>query len=358
MPQKSLLIAASGTGGHIFPALAVALELSEFEIHWLGVPDRLETTLVPAAYTLHTFPLQGLARKPGLQWIKSALQLWVAYRRTRLLIEQKRFAAVFTTGGYIAAPAVLAARSSGIPVILHESNALPGKVTRSLSRRTTCVGLGFEQAAQYLPGVPARWVGTPVRADFLVQPNPLGLSIPESARLIVMLGGSQGARALNQLVVECAEQWLARGWWVVHLSGQGEYETVRARAPNNPAYQIFPFWQQMGALLGRADLAISRCGAGTLSELLVTGTPSVLVPFPYAAEDHQRINGNVLVEAGAALQFNQSDLTAEVLGRTVAALLDSPETLQQMGARARALARPDAARQTAQMVREAIRGTR
>ncbi len=355
MTKPRLLVAASGTGGHIFPALAVAHELTEFDIQWLGVPDRLETKLVPEQYPLHTIALQGLDRKPGLQWMRAAAQALGAFRQVRSLIECERYAAVFTTGGYIAAPAVFAARTRGIPAIGHESNVLPGKVTRALAGSMAALGLGFAEAADHLPGVTTRWVGTPVRDEFLHTPNPLtGLDIPETATLIVAFGGSQGARGLNRLITECAPTWLERGYWLVHLAGQGEYDAVRAAAPQHPAYTILSFWERMAALLGRADLAISRAGAGTLSELLITGTPSILLPYPYAAEDHQRLNGEVLVRTGAALQFDQLTLTAATLERTVISLLEDNQALRTMGERARALARPDAARRMADLVRESV----
>jgi UDP-N-acetylglucosamine--N-acetylmuramyl-(pentapeptide) pyrophosphoryl-undecaprenol N-acetylglucosamine transferase len=354
VPKKRLLIGASGTGGHIFPALAVAYELSEFEIHWLGVPDRLENKLVPKAYPLHIVELQGLNRKPSIQWLKSAGQLTSASQYTNKLLRSGKFSAAFTTGGYIAAPLVIAARLAGVPAIGHESNVLPGKVMRTLAGSMRAIGLGFAESADAFSGAATRWVGTPVRPEFLRQPTAplLDFAIPEQDKLIVALGGSQGARGLNQLMVEASAQWLAQGHWVIHLCGQGEYEAVRAKAPNHPHYFCLPFWEQMDALLGRADLAISRSGAGTLAELLITGTPAILVPFPFAAEDHQRINGEVLVKAGAAVQFDQATLSAEILERTVSTMLADEILLRSMAQKARGLAKPDAAKLTANLIRE------
>ncbi|MBW4699022.1 MAG: undecaprenyldiphospho-muramoylpentapeptide beta-N-acetylglucosaminyltransferase [Aphanocapsa lilacina HA4352-LM1] len=355
MHKPRLLIAASGTGGHIFPALAVAAELSEFEVAWLGVPDRLENKLVPGRYPLHTVPLQGLNRKPGPQWLEAASQTLAAYRYVRNLLGKERFAGVFTTGGYIAAPAVLAARSLNLPAIGHESNVLPGKVIRYLARWMRYLGLGFAESATFVSGATTCWVGTPVRPEFLISPNPLlDVPVPPEAPLIVVMGGSQGARAINQMVGECAPGWLERGWWIVHLTGAGEYGAVREGAPDHPAYRIYAFWEKMAPLLARADLAISRAGAATLSELLVTGTPSILIPYPFAAEDHQTVNAEALVRAGAALQFSQSTLNAALLDRTVQALLNNPEAMARMAASARRLAVPDAARRTADLVRECV----
>ena len=149
---KRLLIAASGTGGHLFPAIATAEHLTDYDIEWLGVPDRLETQLVPEHYPLHTVKVEGLQTRLGWKTIRIFWQFIQAIGQVRNLLQRGQFAGVFTTGGYIAAPAILAARSLGLPTILHESNALPGKVTRWLSPWCTQVAVGFEVAARSLPG--------------------------------------------------------------------------------------------------------------------------------------------------------------------------------------------------------------
>jgi UDP-N-acetylglucosamine--N-acetylmuramyl-(pentapeptide) pyrophosphoryl-undecaprenol N-acetylglucosamine transferase len=347
-----LLIAASGTGGHVFPAIAVAAELPDYHIEWLGVPDRLETRLVPEQYILHTIQVEGF-QKRGLAVIGVLAKLIGAIFRVRRLLQQGKFAAVFTTGGYIAAPAVIAARSLGLPVILHESNALPGKVTRSLSRWCSLVAIGFEAAAQFLPAGKTVCVGTPVRAQFLQTPPPdLDLPIPPDVPVIVVIGGSQGALGVNQLVRQCAPTWLEAGIWLVHLTGDSDPD---AASLQHPHYIALPFYDNMAALFHRATLAISRSGAGTLTELAIAHTPSILIPYPFAAEDHQTFNANVFTQAGAALMVQQADLTPEILTTQVLQLLQSPETLQQMAHQAKSLATIDSAARLADLICQSIK---
>ncbi|WP_218080627.1 undecaprenyldiphospho-muramoylpentapeptide beta-N-acetylglucosaminyltransferase [Anthocerotibacter panamensis] len=345
-------MAASGTGGHIFPALAVAQELKDWDITWLGVPGRLEERLIPGHYPLVTVPMEGLQTKSPLTWLRLGVKLVRVLGEVRQLLQQG-YAGVFTTGGYIAAPAILAARSLGLPVLLHESNAFPGKVTRFFSRFTQGVGLGLVEAVQYLPDVPTRWIGTPVRADCL-EPSALqGLEIPPQALVLLVMGGSQGAQGINRLVRECAPAWLERDLWIVHLTGAGEFTRCQ-EALSHPHYWPIAFWRQMGALLYRADLVISRSGAVSLAELCATSRPSILIPYPYAADDHQAFNARALVDRGAALMFQEQTLTAPILTRTVLTLMEQTATRQRMGQIARGLVRLQAAQDMAQWVQEVM----
>jgi UDP-N-acetylglucosamine--N-acetylmuramyl-(pentapeptide) pyrophosphoryl-undecaprenol N-acetylglucosamine transferase len=353
--KKSILIAASGTGGHIFPALAVAKELQEFDIHWLGVPGRLEEQLVVKDYPLTKVSVEGLIRPS--QWLGAGSKLVRSTFQVRSLLQNLQAKAVFSTGGYIAGPSILAARSLGLPVLLHESNALPGKVTRFLAPLVDCLALGFDEAREHLKGK-GTWVGTPFREDCLA-PSPLvnlpeNAEIPAEAPVIVVLGGSQGARGLNQVIVDSLPDWIARGIYIIHLTGQGEYDRVVATAPKSPYYKPLPFWNQMGPLYYRADLVISRAGAGTITELMATGRPSILVPYPFAAEDHQTFNAQTLVSRGAALMFQERQIERTQFTRLVLELFDSPQTLSAMGQKAHALAKPRAAQDTAELLRNLV----
>lgn len=348
--KPRLLIAASGTGGHLFPALAVAQQLSEYEIQWLGVPNRLENTLVPDCYPLNIVPVEGLQQPLGLKTIKIAANFLSSIFKTQQLIKQQQIDAVFTTGGYIAAPAILAAKMRNKPAILHEANFIPGKVTRFLSRWCRKIALGFAGTSQYLPDVETEYVSTPVRSQFL-HPQQLDLDIPDDATLIVVVGGSQGAVAVNRLVREAAPSWLDKGAYVVHLTGNNDPD---ADGFEHPHYIHLPFYDNMAGLFQRADLAISRAGAGTLTELAVTQTPAVLIPYPFAAEDHQTYNGKVFADAGAAVLFPQSELTAEKLQSTVDEWLENPEILKSMSAKAQELAIIDSANRVADAIRHLV----
>ncbi|WNC85706.1 undecaprenyldiphospho-muramoylpentapeptide beta-N-acetylglucosaminyltransferase [Thermosynechococcus sp. QKsg1] len=350
--QRKLLIAASGTGGHLFPALAVAEELPEYDIHWLGVRDRLEQKLIPPQYPLHTINFGGVQGKTPWARLRPLWQFWGAFWQTRQLLKQGHFQGVFTTGGYIAAPAILAARSLGRVALLHESNALPGKVTRWLAPWCTLVALGTPASLAYLKSkrLNLRVTGTPVRPDIL-HPGDLELPIPKEVPLILVMGGSQGAVAINRLVRETVHRWLEAGAWVVHLTGNNDPD---AQSVQHPHYLVFPFFEPMGPLLHRADIVISRAGASALAELTLTGTPALLIPYPYAAEDHQTVNAEVLVSAGAAEMIPQSALTGDRLGRIILEWLGQPQKLQAMAKNARQLAMPNSSQQVADLIRTLI----
>ncbi|MGB6301250.1 MAG: undecaprenyldiphospho-muramoylpentapeptide beta-N-acetylglucosaminyltransferase [Rivularia sp. (in: cyanobacteria)] len=348
-----LLIAASGTGGHLFPAIALAEQLPDYQIEWLGVPNRLETQLVPKQYKLNTIGVEGFQKGLGFSSLLTLGKLIGSILQVRKILKQGKFEGVFTTGGYISGPAVIAARSLGLPVILHESNAIPGKVTRFFGPWCNTVAVGFEAAAKYLPKNKTIYTSTPVRRAFL-EPAikaSLDLEIPEDVPVIVVFGGSQGAVSVNKLVRESAPTWFEAGAYVVHLTGDQDPE---ADSLKHPQYISMPFYNNMAALLQRANLAISRSGAGSVTELAVCGVPAILIPYPYAAEDHQTYNAQVYTEAGAGILFQQKELTAQKLQAQVLELLQSPEKLQEMSDKAKTVAVPESAEKLAQLVREVV----
>ena len=345
-----ILIAASGTGGHLFPAIALAQQLADYKVEWLGTANRLETSLVPDDYPLNTIAVEGFQQKFSFKTFKIIAGLIASVFQTQKLIKEHQIDAVFTTGGYIAAPAILAARLQKIPAVVHESNYIPGKVTKFLSRWCDVVALGFAGTARYLPQAKTVYVSTPVRSQFLT-PQTLDLNIPDDAVVILVVGGSQGAVAVNKLVREAAPAWFDLGAYVVHLTGKNDPD---ADSLEHPHYISLPFDNNMAGLLQRADLAISRAGAGTITELAFTGTPAVLIPYPYAAEDHQTYNAQELVDAGAAVVYQQSKLTAEILQEQVCQWLRSPQQLQSMADKAKNLAITDSAARLANIIRGLI----
>jgi UDP-N-acetylglucosamine--N-acetylmuramyl-(pentapeptide) pyrophosphoryl-undecaprenol N-acetylglucosamine transferase len=346
-----LLIAASGTGGHVFPAIAVAQKLSEYQIEWLGVPDRLESQLVPKEYPLHLIRVGGFQGKFSLGSLKTMSGLLKGIFQVRKLLQQGKFDAVFSTGGYISAPAILAGYSLGLPVFLHESNAIPGKVTRWLSPFCTQVAVGFVTTSKYLPRAKTIYLGTPCREQFLT-PQTLDLPISQESPLIVVVGGSQGAVALNQMIRECVSTWLDAGATIVHIVGGSNLPTEKIE---DPRYIVLPFYDNMAGLLQRADLAISRAGAATLNELMITRTPSILIPYPYAAEDHQYYNANVLATADAALLFRQENLTAQFLAGEVLSLLQNPQRLKTMASNTSSLGVINSANLLADSIVESVK---
>ncbi len=297
--MKKILIAASGTGGHLFPAIAVAEALTEsWNISWLGVPDRLETKLVPKKYGLVTIPAGGLQGSPW-QKILQLIKLLVATRSVRKLILRRKIDIVFTTGGYIAAPAILGAFTCGIPIIIHESNAIPGRVTRLMGRFCNVVALGFPtKATKSIRTLKIVITGTPIRSEFF-RPQAQPSWVPKGkGPLIVVMGGSQGAVGLNLMVEAVLPSLLEAGCKVVHITGEQKSKSKKNEHPN---LIETAFTNEIPGLLQHADLVISRAGAGSLSEIAMCGTPAVLVPYPFATDQHQEANAAYIAAKGAAV---------------------------------------------------------
>ena len=240
-----ILIAASGTGGHLFPAIALAQQLSDCEIEWLGTANRLETNLVPQDYPLNTIAVEGFQQKFSLKTVKIIAGFIRAIFQTRKLIKEHQIDAIFTTGGYIAAPAIIAAHLQKKPAIIHESNYIPGKVTKLLGRWCDVVALGFAGTSQYLSQANTTHVSTPVRSQFLT-PQPLNLNIPEDAMVILVVGGSQGAVAVNKLIRAAAPAWFDLGAYVIHLTGENDPDVDSLK---HPQYISMPFFDNMAGLL-------------------------------------------------------------------------------------------------------------
>ncbi len=334
MPR--LLIAASGTGGHIFPALAVADALSDsWQISWLGVANRLEVKLLPSRYKLITVNAGAIQGK-GLKKVFEFFQLLVAALRVWKLLHLNSIDVVFTTGGYIAAPAILGAKLCGIPVILHESNAFPGKVSRLLGRFCNKVAVGFSVASEKLPNCKTILTGTPVRKEFLLEQSlpswvPLG-----PGPLILVMGGSQGAKGLNIAVRQALPLWLKEGFRIVHLTGKHKDYKSEIISHNNLVESSFS--NEIPALIQHADVVISRAGAGTISELACCNVPAILIPFPSSSDKHQDYNAAFAAQLGAAVVIHQdlNDCTSlhsalmRILGRSKLNHDDSISFLKKM----------------------------
>ena len=328
MPR--LLIAASGTGGHIYPALSFAHSLSNsWEIDWLGVPDRLEVELVPKKYKLVKLKVGGLQGNIFSK-IFDLCKLLFASVQVAKLVRQKKIDVIFTTGGYISAPSIIGAKIAGVPILLHESNAIPGKVTRLLGRFCDHVALGIPSTSNYLQGCRTSFTGTPVRSEFFLEQSlpswvPLGEGL-----LIVIMGGSQGAIKMNEMVRSILPWLIEKGCRVVHLTGKNDcfYRNLD-KYKTHPNLVVRHFSDEIPALLQNADLAISRSGASAICELMVTKTPSILIPFPNSTDQHQEFNAAYMARFGGAIIVNQHDPKKNILRHIISKLIDS-NSLSQM----------------------------
>tara|TARA_B100001996_G_scaffold326282_1_gene272571 strand:+ start:208 stop:1266 length:1059 start_codon:yes stop_codon:yes gene_type:complete len=327
MPR--LLIAASGTGGHIYPALSFVDSLSKsWEIEWLGVSNRLEIELVPKKYNLIQLKVGGLQGKT-FRKILELFKLLFAAIPVSILLRQKKINVIFTTGGYISAPSILGAKLTGTPILLHESNAIPGKATRLLGRFCDHVALGIPSASEYLPRCKTSFTGTPVRAEFFVEQSLPSWAPRGKGILIVVMGGSQGAKKLNEMVANVLPWLLKKGCRVVHLTGSSDFLFQKfEEVSNHPNLVVRHFSNEIPALLQNADLAISRAGAGAISELMVTKTPSILIPFPQSTDQHQDLNAAYMASFGGAVIVNQNNPKEYILKDIISKFLTSDSLMK------------------------------
>ncbi len=346
-----VLILAGGTGGHIFPGLAVAAALQSrgVNVRWLGADGGMETRLVPArGIAIDTIAVRGLRGKGMMTLLMAPLRVLAAIRAAARILKLRNPCAVVSFGGYAAGPGGVAARLRGMPLIVHEQNRAPGMTNRVLARFAQRVLTGFPQTFRH---VHEEVVGNPVRREIAELPNPQQrFSQRSGAMRLLVLGGSQGARALNAAVPQ-ALTGLRDAVDVRHQCGESLHEDAqRAYAQASISASIEPFIADMAAAYAWADLVVCRAGALTLAELCAAGIGSVLVPFPQAVDDHQTRNAEYLVEHGAALLLPQSTNLAVELRTILSTLITDPVRRLAMAESARALARPDAAQQVADIV--------
>lgn len=340
MSGQRVMIMAAGTGGHIFPGLAVARALRDrgAEVSWLGTPQGLENRLVPAAgFSLDQIGIAGLRGRGLLGWLLAPLNVLRAMLQARGILRRRRPQCVLSMGGYVAGPGGLMARLMGIPLLIHEQNAIAGftnRLLRPLARRVLSGFPGVLKAAEHC--------GNPVREEILALPEPAARAAARSGALnILVVGGSQGSAALGRIVPQAlALLPEAERPRVIHQAGRQHADTLAHYAQAEVEGEVVEFIDDMATALAQADLAICRSGALTIAELAAAGVAALLVPFPYAVDDHQTANARFLSAAGAAWLEPEADLSPERLAARLRGL--ERDTLTAMAGKARALARPDA----------------
>ena len=354
------LMVAGGTGGHIFPALSVAQELRsrgarlersgvKYEIEFLGTTRPLEARLIPGAgFPLRTVRAAGLKGIGGIRGLRNLMVLPQTAAATARALRDFRPQVVVGVGGYLAGPVMLEAALQDIPTVLIEPNALPGFTNRVLAPVVRVAAIGFEEAARFY-GEKARVTGLPVRVAFHAIP-PKNHHAPFS---ILVVGGSQGSKAINEVMVACAP-FLNRESGrieVVHQTGEADYNAVReAYLKHNLAAHVCAFIEDMPEALTHADLVVARAGAAAVAELAAAGRAALLIPFPAATDQHQLANARAFERAGAARVILQAELTAERLIREISDLISEPLRLIEMERAAKTLARPEATAQIADLV--------
>jgi len=353
----NVLIMAGGTGGHVFPALACAHEFQSrgYKVHWLGTPRGIENEVVPAAgLPLHLIDVSGLRGKSVGSLLKAPWQLLRSLWQARRVMRQLQPVCVLGLGGYVTGPGGLAARLAGVPLVIHEQNAVAGTANRSLAPFAARVCEAFP--GTFAASDKRRTTGNPVRTElFLKTPRD---SLADRRPRLLVLGGSLGAEPLNKLLPDALAQVSSElRPEVFHQAGKQHADITRERyEAAGVTAQVAPFIKDMASAYAWADLVICRAGALTVCELAAAGLPSFLVPLPHAIDDHQTHNAEYLAKEGAALLLPQATTDAAALAAQLTEVLMQPEKLKAMGATARRLSRPDATRTVVDICLEVAHG--
>ncbi len=354
MSARPVLIIAGGTGGHVFPALAVAQVLTarSVPVIWLGTPNGLEARVVPeAGLTLETVSVRGLRGNGLAGWLKAPWMVARAMVQALAVIRRHRPRVVLGMGGYVAGPGGVMARLRRLPLVIHEQNAIAGFTNRLLSRLATRVLTGLD--APFPRGVAAEFTGNPLRAGIAERPT-TGATVPAGRPRLLIIGGSLGALSLNRAVPPAiAALPEADRPDIRHQAGRRTLDIARsAYVEAGVQAQVDAFIDDMAEAYRWCDLVVCRAGALTVSELAAAGVPAILVPFPHAVDDHQTANARFLVDAGGARMIADHELGPETLAGLLSELLGDRDRLRAMGDAARRVGRPAAAERVADICLE------
>jgi UDP-N-acetylglucosamine--N-acetylmuramyl-(pentapeptide) pyrophosphoryl-undecaprenol N-acetylglucosamine transferase len=351
-----IIIAGGGTGGHVIPALAIAQQLKkqfDAEILFIGTARGIETRLVPqAGFPLELIQVGALKNVSLMTRLKTMFDLPRAIAASSRMLSEFDPEVVIGVGGYASGPAMVAAIRRRLPTLAFEPNVVPGFANRMIARWVSAAAVHFEETCRYFPH--CQVTGVPVRAAFFSIAAKAG-----GAPTLLVFGGSQGARAINQALMESLPGLRQKisGIHIIHQTGQRDYDHVLAAYQQSGiSGEVHKFIDDMPGTFSRADLLVCRSGASTVGEITAAGKPAIFVPFPAAADDHQNVNARALERAGAAIVVEENNLGAAYLVDTIAALIADSGRLQDMSAAAKSLAHPKAVEEIAEMVAQLAGG--
>ena len=355
-----VIIAAAGTGGHINPGLAIASKIKEeepkSEIIFIGTNRGLENDLVPrAGYELKTIDAYGLSKKISIENIRRMYKTFKGYGEAKKIIKEFKPDIVIGTGGYICGATITAAHKLGIPTLLHESNAFPGKAVKMLAKKTDCILVSFEDAKDRIKNAKKIvHTGTPIKIkkmnysqneiNEIKSKIGLDLSLP----VVLVFGGSQGAQAINEAIIGLAKDKLNQKYQIMWATGPAQYDIIKEKFEdeklninNIENMKIVPYIYNMEEIMNISDCIVARSGAMTITEISNLGKPSILVPLPNVSGDHQLYNAKVLENVGAAKIILNKDLEQNVLNKTIESIVCYPQNMKEMGINAEKIAVKD-----------------
>ncbi|MBU4446232.1 undecaprenyldiphospho-muramoylpentapeptide beta-N-acetylglucosaminyltransferase [bacterium] len=353
-----ILVAGGGTGGHLFPAIALMEELKsrsaqigDIEFLFVGTERGLELSVLDNLhYPLRKIWIRGFQRGYSIKSILINLlfpiRLLISLIQSLVIIKQFKPDIAIGTGGYTSGPPMRIASMMRIPVFIHEQNVIPGATTRMLAKHASRIYSSFEDTKQYIEN--AICLGTPLRRSLESVSRKQAIQffeLRQNLKTVFIFGGSQGSRALNNYWINHLESYIDKSrCQFIWQTGQSDYEHIKNMFADNPCVHITPFIHEMGIAYSAADIIISRAGALSLAELCLYGKPSILIPLPTAAGNHQEINARIMEKEGASILILQKNLDSELLDISLSSLINSEEKLTEMAERAKAIAKPDSAK--------------
>ena len=346
-----LLITGGGTGGHLFPGIALAQAVEQTyagsKVMFIGTERKVDKNgLANLGFITTTIRCRPIKGKSISQILTALIQLPIGLFEAIKIIRQFKPDLVFGVGGYVTGPVIVAARLLGVTTCIHEQNTVPGLANKILGRIVNKVFVSLPGSEKYFPAHKTILSGNPVRSSLLNKAKEEKQRKSADQPTILILGGSQGARRLNSLVLEAAKRCLVNLTpmpEIIHQTGDmDEEQAKKVYAELGMHARVDAFISDMAEVYCRADLIVSRGGATTLAEIMIFGKPAILVPFPYAADNHQEKNGRILVDSGGGVMFRQSDLTGEKLGNEISRLLNDKKLLHEMADKSGKLAKPEA----------------
>lgn len=361
----NIIISAGGTAGHVNPALAVADELRQrgHYIHFVGTPNHIEARLAEqAGFDFTGFTVSGFDKAHPLTIVTSGARLLRASHAAKKLFKKHRPDAVVTFGAYVSIPVGRAAFEMGVPLIIHEQNSVPGMANEYLARHASVIAVTYPESVSALGGHEEPVVvGNPVRASFETiskEEAREALGLPQDALVLLVMGGSLGARHVNEALTKMKDRLLSmEGLHVIHSTGELDYERVvedlGLTDEERERWRVSPYIDSMNEVLSASDLVISRAGASSVAEIMTVGLPAILIPYPYARGDHQTLNAQSIVNAGAARIIADDQVESEAFSDSVIELLEDADTRDTMAQACRSLSGSDARKRLADMVEQA-----
>lgn len=348
-----VIIAAAGTGGHINPGIAIASKIKKEEpnsdIVFIGTPRGLENDLVPrAGYKLKTINAYGIRRELKIENLKRLYYTIHAKKEAKRILEEFKPDIVIGTGGYICGAAILAAKKYNIPTMLHESNAFPGKAVKMLSKKVDTILVSFEDAKNRLPNAKnVVLTGTPTKTKDLnltkEQKSEVlkQLELASDKPVVLIFGGSQGAKAINEAVVELINQKMNQNYQIIWAAGPVQYDIIKKEIKDINKLKnikIVPYIYNMEEVMNACDLVISRSGAMTITEISIVGKPAIFIPLPNVSNNHQEYNAKVLANVDAAKIISNNELNAKILNNNIESIICDEKIMLEMGQNAKKIA--------------------